>query len=100
MSTLSLTQTPPGGWQFFQAQTGWSAPTPIASTFDQTVVLIIKHRLANPAIVGKHNLRTDRDGVAAELLAFNKARLGLPEGDGPPPPAPGAAPKRAACCGG
>ena len=75
-------------------------PTPIAWTFSQAVIQIIKHRQANPAMVSKHSLKLDKASVEQELLAFTKARLGLPEGDGPPPPAPGSAPKRSACCGG
>lgn len=101
MSTeLSLSQIPTGGWQFVQPQTGWSAPTPIASTFDQTVVLIIKHRLANPVIAARHNLPTTKEGVGAELIAFTRARLGMTPVGVPDPPKPGAAPRAAACCGG
>lgn len=78
MSMLSRTQFPPGGWQFFQPQTGWSAPTPIASTFDQTVQLIIKHRLSNGAITAKHNLATDPVSVGTELETYTAMRLGIP----------------------
>jgi len=81
--SLSRSQTPPGGWQFHVPQTGWSAPTPVASTFDQTVQLIIKHRLANPAITAKHNLSTDTTIVGKELEAFTRLRLGLPADDVP-----------------
>lgn len=93
MSELSRTQTPPGGWQFYQPQTKWSAPTPIASTFDQTVILIIKHRLANGAITVRNNLATDPVSVGNELEAFTRARLGLgpaiaPKLSPPPPVAP------------
>lgn len=77
MSELSRTQTPPGGWQFYQPQTKWSAPTPIASTFDQTVILIIKHRQANPAVTVKNNLSTDKAVVGNELEEFTRARLNL-----------------------
>lgn len=100
MSLRDSTQTPNHGWQFTQIQTGWEMPTPLAWTRKQAVEQIIKHRLKNPAIVAKHNLATDFSTVEEELLIFTKARLGLPEGDGPPPPAPGSAPKRSACCGG
>lgn len=99
MSELSHSQTPTGGWQFVQPQTGWAAPTPIASTFDQTVVLIQKHRLGNPAITAKHNLPTDFNSIAAELDAFTRTRLGI--GDAfSQPVRPGAAPQQARCCGG
>lgn len=71
--------TPPGGWSFRQPQTGWSAPTPIASTFDQTVQLIIKHRKANLPITAKHKLATNVEAVASELETYTRKRLGLPE---------------------
>lgn len=93
MSDLSRSQIPPGGWQFYQPQTRWSAPTPISSTFDQTVVLIIKHRMANPAVTVKHNLSTNPGVVGDELDSFTRARLGMaPMPTGfpkmmPPPPA-------------
>lgn len=71
---FSRNQFPPGGWQYYQPQTGWALPTPISSTFDQSVVLIIKHRQKNP----QFNLPQDSLTVAAELEAFNRARLGIP----------------------
>ena len=82
MDQLDRHTFPSGGWVFRQPQTGWAAPTPIASTFDQTVVLIIQHRMKNPAITTKHNLPTDPEVVGEELLKFNRLRLGIPE---PPP---------------
>jgi hypothetical protein len=89
MSTLSRTQFPPGGWHFFQPQTGWAPPTPIASTFDQTVQLIIKHRLANGGITAKHKLSLDPAVVGNELETFNAMRLGIPlESPKPMPPRP------------
>ncbi len=90
MSHLSHSQTPPGGWQWYSPQTRWSAPTPVASTFDQTVVLIIKHRLANPATTVQYKLATDFNSVAAELDSYTRTRLGMPAASSPkqmPPPA-------------
>ena len=78
---------PPGGWAFYQAQTKWSAPTPISSTFDQSVVLIIKHRLANAAITAKFGLATDPVNVGNELEAYTHARLGIPSPKLVPQPA-------------
>lgn len=75
--TLSRSQFPNGGWIFYQPQTRWSPPTPKASTFDQTVVLIMKHRMANPAITVKYRLATDFNSVANELEAFTRARCGI-----------------------
>ncbi len=72
-------QTPSGGWSFRQPQTGWTAPTPIASTFEQSVQLIIKHRKQNPAITAKHKLATNADVVANELELYTRKRLGIPE---------------------
>jgi hypothetical protein len=85
MNQLDTHTFPPGGWAFRQSQTGWAAPSPVSSTFDQTVVLIIQHRLKNPAIVAKHKLSTDPAVVGDELMKFNRLRLGIPE-----PQAPGA----------
>ncbi len=92
MSELSRSQFPPGGWQFTQPQTRWNAPTPISSTFDQTVNLIIAHRMKNPAITVKHNLSTDPVMVGVELENFNRARLGMEAlGAASPKPLPPAA---------
>lgn len=93
MSELSRSQIPPGGWQFYQPQTRWSAPTPIASTFDQTVNLIIKHRLSNPAMIVRHNLATDAVTVGNELESFTRTRLGLGPASPPKLPPPPAAPQ-------
>ncbi len=72
-------QTPSGGWAFRQPQTGWTAPTPIASTFSQTVQLIIAHRKANPAITAQHKLATNQQVVENELEVYTRKRLGIPE---------------------
>jgi hypothetical protein len=81
---LNTHETPPGGWCYRQSATGWSAPTPVGSTYSQTVTLIIQHRLKNPAIVAKHHLSTDPAVVGEELMDFNRLRLGIPK----PQPAP------------
>lgn len=86
MSSFSRTQFPPGGWQFHQAVTGWSAPTPIASTFDQTVRLIIQHREKNPAICIRHGLSRDPVVVGNELENFTRLRCGIPMPTPTPPP--------------
>ena len=78
---------PPGGWQWHQPQSGWSAPTPVGSTFDQTVTLIIKHRRANPAMTQQHKLSLDPAAVAGELETYTARRLGLPDPKREPPPA-------------
>ena len=85
---------PPGGWVFVQPQTGWRAPTPTSSTFEQTVQLILKHRLGNPAAVQKHKLSTDKTAVEAELENFTRARLHMQAA--PPPPPKTQPPSRAA----
>lgn len=71
----SRSQFPPGGFQFFQPQTRWKAPYPMADTFDATVRKIIAHRQLNP----QHKLSLDYDVVARELEVFNCTRIG---GDG------------------
>lgn len=75
---MNTDQIPPGGWVYYQAQTGWHAPFPVGMTFTQQVNNIIKHRRANPAIVAKHNLATDPAQVGQELIAFQQARGALP----------------------
>lgn len=85
---MNTSQIPPGGWQFYHPQTGWSAPTPIASTHDQTVTQIIKHRLANPAVVAKHKLSTDFESVSAELIQFQIARGAITQQVPSPKPQP------------
>ncbi len=75
---MNTNQTPNGGWQYYQSQTGWHAPFPVGHTFTQQVQNIIKHRQANPAIVAKHRLATDPANVGQELIAFQQARGALP----------------------
>lgn len=60
-----------------QPQTGWVAPHPIGFTHDQQVANIIKHRLANPAVVAKYHLATDFDMVSKELVKFQQVRGAL-----------------------
>lgn len=96
MSQLSHTQTPPGGWQFYQPQTKWSAPNPIANTFDQQVTNIIKHRLANPATTVQFKLATDFNSVAAELDSYTRTRLGMPPISLPKPMPPPSVPQLSA----
>lgn len=101
MSNLSLTQTPSGGWDFYQPQTNWRMPTPIAQTFGQAVVLIIRHRMANPAVGVKAAWKTDKTSVEAELIMFTRLRLGLPDASSAVVAGSGApAPTRGGCCGG
>lgn len=74
---FSRTQFPNGGWEFFQPQTGWHAPTPKSSTFDQTVRQIIEMRKKNPASILKHSLSVDPVTVGNELEAYTRRRLGI-----------------------
>lgn len=74
---LNRHTTPPGGWFYAQPQTGWKTPTPIASTFDQTVRLIIGHRRGNPALTAKHGWSLDIGQVGNELEEFTRKRLGI-----------------------
>lgn len=78
---------PPGGFRFYQPETGWEAPH--WQPFETLVTVIIEHRKANQ----RFNLSTDRARVAEELDAHNSARLRdmpggshyLLEGVGDPP---------------
>jgi hypothetical protein len=78
MSELSRSQTPPGGWVYYQPQTGWHMPNPVSVTFSQAVSLIIKHRLANGAISAKNSLSTNQTVVEEELDTYTRLRLGIP----------------------
>lgn len=73
MEDFSRTRFPPGGWQFYEAATGWKAPRPLSDTFDQTVVQIRKMRSENP---GK-GLSLDVGIIGTELEAFTRRRLGF-----------------------
>lgn len=83
---MNRSQFPNGGWTFFQASTNWWAPAPGSNTFDQQVINIIRHRLANPAITAKFKLATDVPTVAGELEQFTAKRLGWPDPKSSPPP--------------
>jgi hypothetical protein len=74
---MSDTQFPTGGgWQFRQPQTGWVNPAAMIGKA-ASVQAILKHRLANPAIVAKHKLSTDPVEIERELIAFQRARGAL-----------------------
>lgn len=77
-ASFSRSQFPQGGWQFYQPQTNWTAPSPLMYTFDGQVNNIIKHRLANGAIVARDRLATDPVSVGNELEAYTRQRLGIP----------------------
>jgi hypothetical protein len=90
---------PSGGWQFYQPQTGWQAPTPISSTFDQTVVLILKHRMQNPAVVAQHGLSLDPVAIGNELENYNRQRLGISSPVAAPSSGQTVVPLATSCCG-
>lgn len=78
----------PGGWRFFQPETGWSPDGGL--TFEQTVQAIINHRRANP----RFNLPTEQQAVENELDLYTCLRIaGDPNwcegGDLPGPKSPG-----------
>jgi hypothetical protein len=84
----SRSNFPPGGFEFYQPETGWS-PTKYLG-FDATVDEIIKHRAANP----RFNLPTDRRTVEQQLDDFTTLRLQrmpdgwsylIPDASQPPP---------------
>lgn len=79
VTEFSRHRTPPQGWFYRQPETGWTTPTPIGSTFSQTVALIIAMRKKNPAITAKYNLATNTEAVESELEKYTRKRLGLPE---------------------
>lgn len=69
---MNRDQFPPGGFIFYEAATGWHAPTPLSSTFNQTVQLITKMRRDNPG----RRLSTDYESIARDLENFTNHRLG------------------------
>lgn len=79
---------PPGGFVFFQPETGWSAPE--WQGFNETVDAIIAHRKSNP----RFKLATDRAAVESELEDHTVRRImGMKNASGflldaPPPSAP------------
>jgi hypothetical protein len=83
--SFSRSQFPPGGWQFYQSQTGWSNPMPMATTFDQCVRKIIEMREKNPAICIRHRLSRDPIVVGNELEDYTRLRIGQPR-PAPNPP--------------
>jgi hypothetical protein len=63
---------PPGGWQFFQAETGWKMPG--GKTFNEAVKSIQTHRLSNP----RFGLSvTELEEVAKQLETFTCFRIGF-----------------------
>jgi hypothetical protein len=70
---------PPGGWQFYQPETTWRAPNPIANTLTQTTNNLVAMRKKNPAITAKFKLATNVEAAKAEVIKFNRKRLGLSE---------------------
>ncbi len=82
---MNTSETPPGGWSYYQPQTGWTAPFPVGHTFTQQVNNIIKHRKANMALVVKHKLALDEATVSQELINYQIARGAIAA---PPKPAP------------
>lgn len=74
MPLKSKSKFPPGGWQFFDPTLRWSPPTPLGSTFDQTVDQIVAVRMNNKA---RHpTLETGRSAVADQLEKYTCTRLG------------------------
>ncbi len=60
----------PGGWPFYQPQTDWHAPYPLATNFRQQVENIRQHREANP----RFDFSTDPTVIAQELEEYTLAR--------------------------
>ena len=84
---FSRSEFPPNGWIFHDPRTNFTAPSPKSTTFDGTVQLIIKNRMANGAMVVRHKLAIDPVGVGKELEIFTRRRLGIPDPAPPTPPA-------------
>jgi hypothetical protein len=92
---LDLTKTPPGGWQYYQPETGWSLPHPLNHSFESAVKVIVGHRAANDVLKSM----AGPGHVAVDLEAFTRARLGIPETSGAPRAAVVEVAKRCGFCG-
>lgn len=76
MSLISRRTFPPQGFWFFESKTNWPRNPQgffAGKTFDESVIEIIKHRLANPRFSTQWS--TDKDVVADELDQFTCLRL-------------------------
>lgn len=96
MNDLSETQTPNGGWQWYQPQTKFrldrqSKPSSVSITLDRAAELVQQHRMQNP----QFGLETAFYPIRTEVLNYNRQRLGLPPSDSPPKSTP-QQPRRAA----
>src|SRR4051812_45477601 len=60
---------PPGGFQYFQAETGWNMPG--GKTFVDAVAAIITHRQGNP----RFGLSVKEDEVAGQLDTYTCHRI-------------------------
>lgn len=85
MNPMTPTQTPNGGWQWYEPQTKFalnrqSKPSAISLTLDQAAELVQQHRLKNP----QFNLPTGFHQIRDDIMRYNRARLGLPPEDNIP----------------
>ncbi len=69
MKLKSRNALPINGWQFYQAETGWSVDP--WRSFSETVGMMIAHRQANP----RFKLATDIPTVEEELEQYTVSRL-------------------------
>jgi len=94
---LKLDVFPPGGWQYFQPETGWQIKRPMEAAFPVAVDMIVKHRRANPVLAAT----ATHEQAYEDLIAFTRTRLKMNEASvaAIPPPTPT---KRSGCgtCGG
>lgn len=71
MPLKSRTKMPPGGWQYFQPETGWNTPCPLSDSFDKAVQRIVDHRKNNP----RFKFELSPIAVANHLETFTCHRL-------------------------
>jgi len=87
---------PPGGWKFYQPETGWSVPSPMSTSFNEAAALIASHRRANPALAAT----AAREIVEKDLEDYTRSRV---ESMAPPvssfAPSPSGGGKGCASCG-
>jgi hypothetical protein len=72
---------PTGGWQFRQPEINWAIASPISKTLDGAAMELFQQRKKNSTLAGKYNWAMTIAGCRADVIRFNRKRLGLnPEG--------------------
>jgi len=72
---------PTGGWQFRQPEINWAVTAPISKTLDGAAMELFQQRNKNSTLAEKYKWAMTLAGCRADVIRFNRKRLGLnPEG--------------------